>query len=472
MAEGAELGYVEGQLQRAAEDRKFSSVLAEENVLLQVLKKAGEVQDEVFERLSPEDFTNADNRGIFEAMRRVASEGGRIDAISVDNAFTQMFPGRAAALSQKLVGIMGYKAYGSGKYEAIGDHIRILKELTRRREAIRAVEELANGLRDPTTSVGDALERLRDATDGMEGGGKLEWVSLDDVNLDTYEYLDKRQRGEIKAVPTGIKSLDAIIGGLFGGEMTVVAARPSVGKTAFGLNIAMNAVKDGFKVGFVSCEMGKIGLGQRTLSRGAWLSGDKLRKAQIEPEDWDLLMNAMNAMQGLPFHFIFNDPRNSEPITVENVFQSVQELARHGEIDLLVVDYIGIMNAKREFREERLKISYISRELKRLAMAANIPVVALCQVNRMAQGRMPTMAELRDSGAVEQDADGIIFLHRPESHEDRSINPSDVAGFYAMQEAGSVYLSICVAKQRNGSIGTVNVMFDPGVMRYNEIMRE
>jgi replicative DNA helicase len=105
-------------------------------------------------------------------------------------------------------------------------------------------------------------------------------------------------------------------------------------------------------------------------------------------------------------------------------------------------------------------------------MAANIPVVALCQVNRMAQGKMPTMAELAQSGAVEQDADGIIFLHRPESHEDKSVNPKDVAGFYAMQEAGSVYISISVAKQRNGSIGTVNVMFDPNVMRYNEIMRE
>jgi replicative DNA helicase len=90
----------------------------------------------------------------------------------------------------------------------------------------------------------------------------------------------------------------------------------------------------------------------------------------------------------------------------------------------------------------------------------------------MAQGKMPTMAELAQSGAVEQDADGIIFLHRPESHEDKSVNPKDVAGFYAMQEAGSVYISISVAKQRNGSIGTVNVMFDPNVMRYNEIMRE
>ena len=200
------------------------------------------------------------------------------------------------------------------------------------------------------------------------------------------------------------------------------------------------------------------------------MDGDKLRKAKIEPEDWDKLAYAMAEMGEMPVSFTFNKS-GREGITVERVFRSVERLARRGEIDLLVVDYIGIMHTDRVFKEERLRIAHISSELKRLAMAANIPVVALCQVNRMAQGRMPTMAELRDSGAVEQDADSIIFLHRPESHEDKSINPKDVAGFYAMQEAGGVYISISVAKQRNGSTGVTNVIFDPGVMRYSEIMR-
>lgn len=472
MAEDAELGYVEGQIREAAEKRQFSSKLAEENVLLLMLTKAARVQDEVMRELSPGDFTDLDYRRIFEAMAKVAGDGGKADPVSVDNAFSQMYPDAAANLRQKLVGLMEPTAYRSGKYEAIGDHIRILKELSKRRTAIRAAEELANGLRDPTANVDEVLGRLRDMTEGLESAGRLAWVSLDDVNMSTFEYLEARQQGKIKALPTGIKSVDGIIGGLFGGEMTVVAARPSVGKTAFGLNIAMNAAKDGFKVGFVSCEMGKIGLGQRTMSRGAWVNGDKLRKAQIDAADWEALASAMAVMDGLPFRFIFNDPNNPEPITVEGVFDIVTDAARHEGLDLLVVDYIGIMGTRGEFKEDRLKISYISRELKRLAMAVNIPVVALCQVNRMAQGRMPTMAELRDSGAVEQDADGIIFLHRPESHEDKSINPKDVAGFYAMQEAGSVYISISVAKQRNGSTGMANVMFDPGVMRYNEIMRE
>ena len=472
MAESAELGYVEGQLQAAAEGKRFASMPAEENVLLLMLTKAAKVQDEVLAELKPGDFADLDHRRLFEAMVQVAEGGGKIDLISVDAAFTRMFPDAADNLRLKMIGLTQFDGYKTGKHEAIGDHIRILKALSKRRAAIRAAEALAKGLRDPTSDVGDVLGQLRDVADGIETGGKLKLVSLDEVNIDTYDYLDRRSRGEIKALPTGVKSVDGIIGGLFGGEMTVVAARPSVGKTAFGLNIAMHAAKEGFRVVFVSCEMGKVGLGQRTLSRGAWVSGERLRKAEIEPEDWELLQNAMAQMQGMPFEFIFNDPDNPEPITVEGVFDTVKDRARHGGIDMLVVDYIGIMEARREFKEERLKISYISRELKRLAMAVNIPVVTLCQVNRMAQGRMPTMAELRDSGAVEQDADGIIFLHRPESHEDKSVNPKDVAGFYAMQEGGSVYISICVAKQRNGATGMANVMFDASVMRYNEIMRE
>lgn len=463
--EGAEPGYLEEQFK--AQGSRFVNPEAERSVLGAMLRSRAAAQS-AMDGLNSGDFFDPANREIFDAMLTVAENSQTVDLVTTDQELTRRGKletvGGAAYLIELSQGVPSTKN--------VGAYIGIVKALSKRRAAIQAAEALARGLKDPAADVGEVLGQLRDMTEGLETGGKLKWVTLDEVNIDTYDYLDRRSRGEIRALPTGIKSVDGIIGGLFGGEMTVVAARPGVGKTAFGLNIAMNAAKEGFRVGFVSCEMGKNGLGQRTLSRGAWVSGDRLRKAQIEPEDWELLQNAMAEMQGMPFRFIFNDPDNPEPITVEGVFETVKDAARHEGIDLLVVDYIGIMGARREFREERLKISYISRELKRLAMAVNIPVVALCQVNRLAQGRMPTMAELRDSGAVEQDADGIIFLHRPESHEDRSINPKDVAGFYAMQEGGSVYISVCVAKQRNGSIGTVNVMFDASVMRYNEIMRE
>lgn len=461
--------YVKRQIEQSSENR-FSSPQAEENVILQMLKKPRSVAEDVLEALDPKDFTDLNLARIYKAIQEVVGKGQQIDAVNIDTMCGLLFPNHSNVLTKRLIDVMGHHDYGSGAYESIQDHIQIVKELSRRREAIRRMDELANGLRDTTKELSEALAEIQDAAD-ISDSGELKWVPLDTVNMNAFEYLEKRARGEIRSVPTGIRSLDEITGGLFGGELTIVAARPSVGKSAFGLNVALKAAKEGVKVGFVSCEMDDRGFGQRTLSRASWVSGDKLRKAQIDPEDWDKLAYAMSDMSGMPVEFVFNN-NGKEGITVEAVFRAVRQKARRGEMGLLVVDYIGIMRAERSFKEERLRIAYISGELKRLAMTANIPVVALCQVNRMAQGRMPTMAELRDSGAVEQDADCIIFLHRPESHEDKSINPKDVSGFYAMQDAGSAYISVCVAKQRNGSIGTVNVMFDPGVMRYNEIMRE
>ena len=458
-----------GKIERAAETR-FCSVEAEENVVRRMLKKPDEAE-EAAGALTGGDFSDALLGMLFESIKQVLEDGGQVEFISVDAAFSARFPDSAGALRKRMMELVRFREYTLEDGQSIANVVRIVKQLALRREAIRRMDELGKGLRDPTRALEEVLAEIQDAAEDADGEDDAEWVSLSDVNLNTYEYLEKRQKGEIKAATTGIKSLDELTGGLFGGELTIVAARPSVGKSAFGLNIAMKAAREGFKVGFVSCEMDDKGFGQRTLSRGAWVAGDRMRKAQLTPDDWDHLGNAMVEMDGLPVWFMFN--RNTKGgITIENVFRAVKKRARHGEIGLLIVDYIGIMRTAKAFKEERLRIGYISGELKRLAMAANIPVVALCQVNRQAHGRMPTMAELRESGAIEQDADGIIFLHRPENHEDKSIHPDDVRGFYEMQQGGSAYIAVSVAKQRNGQTGITQVMFDPGVMRYSEIMRE
>lgn len=461
--------YVDEQIQRAAQSQ-FASPECEENILRRMLKKRDEAED-VIGALTEDDFTDPSLRQLFVTVRKVIQDGGQTDFASVDNEFSKLFPETANQIRDRMIDLIQRKLYTLGDSESIADHVRIVRELTNRRQIIARMESLTNALRDPTKSLTETLIAIQDTAERMDGDEDAEWTSLDNVNIATYEYLDARQSGRIRAVPMGITSLDEITGGLFGGELTIVAARPSVGKSAFGLNVALSAAHEGFKVGFVSCEMDDKGFGQRTLSREAWVNGDKLRKANIASEEWDSLFTAMTEMHDVPIRFMFNRG-SKDGITVESVFRAVKKAARHGEIDLLIVDYIGIMRTVKTFKDERLRIAYISSELKRLATTANIPVVALCQVNRMAQGRMPTMAELRDSGAVEQDADGIIFLHRPDNHEDKSIHPKDVPTFYAMLESGSVYIAISVAKQRNGQTGITQVMFDPAVMRYSEIMRE
>ena len=449
---------------------EFASPECEQNILRRMLKNREDAEVAV-EELTDSDFTVPNLAQLFECIRDIVQDGGQIDLGSVDSVFSRKFPIQADAIRDAMVGLVERNAYTLTDSQDVKEHIRIVRDLSRRRTVIRKMEYLTQLLKDPTKDVTETLTAIQDAAESTDDAAESEWTSLDTVNLDTYEYLDARQTGKIRAITTGVTSVDNIIGGLFGGELTIVAARPSVGKSAFGLNIALSAAREGFKVGFVSCEMDAKGFGQRTLSRGSWVDGGKLRKGQIEPDDWTHLSNAMLEMQELKVDFLFN--RNTaEGITIESVFRDVRRKARRGEIDLLIVDYIGIMKTVKTFREDRLRVGYISSELKRLAMVANIPVVALCQVNRMAQGRLPTMAELRDSGAVEQDADGILFLHRPDSHEDKSIHPRDVKSFYSMQDGGNTYIAISIAKQRNGATGITQVMFDPNVMRYSEIMRE
>lgn len=467
MSEQQGFDYVKREFEQAA-DHRFASVLAEENVLRAMFKKP-EVIEETLLSLKAGDFADKDLGCVYFAFEQLAEKGQRQTAVTVNAFLEQRFPNRANRLFERIVDITGYRDYGTGAYEALDDHIKIVKDLSVRRNAIAKFEVLSRELRDPTKDIGGVLSEIQSAADTTDSD-EVKWTSIGDVNMRTFEYLEKRQKGEIRAIPTGITAIDKLTGGFFAGELTVIAARPSVGKSAFGLNIAYAAVRKGFKVGFVSCEMDDKGFGQRTLSHDAFVRGGTLRNADISPEDWDRLATALIASGDMPMWFVFQKD-NPNSMNVESIVKSARRKAKIGELDILIVDYIGILHTVRRFKENRDRIAYISWELKRLAQVANIPVIALCQVNRDAQGQMPTMAQLRDSGSIEQDADSIIFLHRPESHEDKSIHKDDVAGFYAVGQAGNVYISICVAKGRNSGVGMCNVIFNPETMTYTQILR-
>ena len=468
MSELQGFDYVGEQLEKAAAEKKFISVQAEENLLHQLFKKPALFED-TMDILTASDFGDKDLGCIFYAMAQLNEKQQSVDYTSVGVYVEQNFPKRADRILSRMISISGFREYGTGVHEAFKTHVKIIKDLSIRRKAIEQFDKLTNDLRDTKKDIGETLAELQDVAEVTESDEAV-WMSLDDVNTNTYLYLEKRQNGDIKAVPSGIDDVDKIIGGFFAGELTIIAARPAVGKSAFGLNIALMAAKAGFKVGFVSCEMSDIGFGQRTLSRGSQVDGSRLRQAKIEPEDWDMLAYALTDMNGMKVEFMFAKD-NPGRMTVESVSKAVRRKAKRGEIDILIVDYIGILQSVKTFKEDRYRIAYISGELKRLSQVANIPVVALCQVNRDAHGSMPTLAQLRDSGSIEQDADGVIFIHRPDTHEDKSINKDDVAVFYDYLKRGDAYISIGIAKQRNGKTGVVNVLFNPEKMEYIQLMR-
>lgn len=447
----------------AAKNTGFACVEAEENILRRMILKQGVAEDVVTE-LTQHDFTNSEYGKLYNAIQSLVLKHQQVDMVSVDAAMTRIY-GVGGWRPETLVNVARTTDFTISSWQDIKNLVALVRELSVRRQAIAKLESLVGDLRNPTNDISGVLTEIGEAADGINTGDTT-WKSIGDVMLDSYAYLERRQKGEIKAITSGLNCLDRIIGGFFAEELTIIAARPSVGKSAFGVNVALAAAQAGFKVGVVSCEMSSEGLGQRLLSHGSFVDGMQLRRADVDEEAWEKLAGAMSDMGELPIEFLFDCS------AVEDVVNTVRKKVRRGEIDILVIDYLQFMETRKTFKEERHRIGYISHALKRLARRAHIPVIALAQVTRQGEGTMPTMKMLRESGDIEQDADGIIFLHRPTSTDDPSVNPMHRGGWSTWQESGLTYLSIGIAKQRNGAIGQTNVIFDASLMRYIEIAKE
>ncbi len=454
--------YVDKQIEKSG-DRHFSCVDAEENIIRRMLK-SDEVADDVSGALTGKDFSNADYGRIFNAIQDVVRSERHVDAITVEDSLSRLFPKSAKRLRDLTIALTKYKEPTVDDTHDIRDHIAIVKALALRRNAMSVVGELVKDLYNPSKDINATLTAISEAAD-TSCADNVRWVSIRDVLLKTYDYMEKLQSGEIKSITSGMKRLDSMIGGFYDGEMTVIAARPSVGKSAFGANIALAAAREGHKVCIVSCEMVDIGFGQRIFSHGAWVDGMDIRKGEIDEDSWVRIAQALPELSDLPIDFGF------ENTYIEDISQSVKRKVRHGEIDMLIVDYLQLMDTRKRFDSEHLRVGYISRMLKKIAKQCNIPVIALAQVNRETDGSMPTLKHLKDSGSIEQDADGVIFLHRPSRPDDKSIAECDGPYWSGYAEKNLVYLCIGVAKQRQGAIGLTHTIFDPALMRYIEIDR-
>lgn len=457
--------FVQEQIGQSSNDR-FRNKDAESAVIGYILTGKADVED-ILGRLNAEDFGYEASAQVYKAIQHLVSRGHEVDLATVGAALQELYPQKTESRLSEAISRC-YTDNIKFRHRHVTDWIQIIRKLAVRRRAIANMDRLVGNLRDPTVDINATLAEIEASAQDVETCD-AKWVSASDVAAATFEFLEKRQKGEIPAITSGVTAIDKLVGGFFGGELTVVAARPAVGKSAFGLNIAISATDKGHKVSFVSCEMNNVGYGQRILSREAWVNGEVLRKAEMDAEEWDRICTALTAIGEYHIDFMFPED-NPNGMTLENVAKSIRQKARCKEVDLLIVDYIGILQTERRFKENRDRIGYITGELKKLSQVANIPVVALCQVNRDAHGRMPTMDQLRDSGSVEQDADGIIFLHRPENNKDPTVHPDDVSHFEQMNSE-TAYMAINVAKQRNGRTGMVNLIFDPRMMRYAEISR-
>ncbi len=408
--------------------------------------------------LSEEDFFPDTHRRIYRGMLELFQRSAEIDLLTLKEELDRT--GAAAKA--------GGTSYLTSLIDAVPDvanvehYARIVKEKSTLRRLIRAGQKI---VRDGVSQEKSAEELLGSATgeifDIAEDAVRGDFTLIEEIvkhNLEIIEHARDNQ-GILSGLPTGFRELDRMTSGLQPTDLIVLAARPSVGKTSLALNIAQQiAFREGRSVGFFSLEMSKEQLGFRVLCSEAEVDAKKVRDGYASKEAMVRLVTAQTKIARTKF---FID--DSAALTVPEMRAKGQRLKREHGLDLLVVDYIQLMAGHGRFDNRTQEVSQISRGLKLLAKELRVPILALSQLSRQPEQRKgdqrkPQLADLRDSGSIEQDADLVIFLYREELY-DRNTERRGIA-------------DVLIAKQRNGPTGDFEIVFLPDRMTFSDYARE
>ncbi len=409
----------------------------------------------------PEFFYGETNRQIYEAVLEMFTLGQPVDFITVSEKMGEFESfdqdtGRLylAQLVQIVPSISNVEAYAKivqEKYE-----IRTLMQ------AVRGIlDDASEGNEDASLLLDAAEQRIFDI---RQGKSTLGLQPVREILLDTFDRLDKlnsADKDKYRGLPTGIGELDNVITGLNRSDLIILAARPGMGKTSFGLNISRHiAVTAGRRVAFFSLEMGKEQLAARLLSAEARVEGTKLRTGDLSNEEWARLIEAGDILNKANLYF-----DDSPGITVPEMKAKVRRLR---DVDIVIVDYLQLMNSPKRIDNRVQEISEITRSLKLMAKDLDIPVVAMAQLSRdntKRQDKTPMLSDLRDSGSIEQDADIVLMFHR-ESYYQTGMDAPD-------EGADQNECQIIVAKNRHGETRSIPVHWQGEFMRFTarEVIR-
>ena len=411
--------------------------------------------DEAMDELSPSCFYSEKHRMIFEAMSSLNNEHVALDLLSVSqklksqgNLETVGGTITLAQLSQKI-----------GAAAHIEYYIRILKQKCIQRELITASYDILKTSYDESVNVDDLIDTAQTKLfAAIQNNVKKDVQEIGKVINDALEDLQKRQDSSgLSGVPSGFPSLDKITLGWQASDLIILAARPSVGKTAFVVNVARNAAVDfNMPVAIFSLEMPAKQLANRMMVSETKLSADKIKGGvKLQDWEWQQLDIQLKRLSKAP---IYIDDTPSLPVME---FRSkVKKLVKQKGVRLIVVDYLQLMQGPAELRGMReQEVAAISRTLKATAKEMNVPIIALSQLsrqseNRQGSNRRPQLSDLRESGSIEQDADMVIFIHRYD-YQGLSDNPDDVGR-----------TQIIIAKHRNGSIADIDMRFRHDEVRF------
>jgi replicative DNA helicase len=405
----------------------------------------------VVDIIKTECFYRSAHRKIFDAALALYDHGDPVDIITLSEELKK----------RKEIDEVGGSYYLTELAESvptaanIEHHARIVLEKYILRKLIEESSSIAHDCYEGSENVYDILDHAEQRIFSLSDNQlRSSFEPLEAIMHDTFETIDRyhKRKGMVTGVPTGFVKLDELTSGFQPGELIVVAGRPSMGKTAFCLNMSRNAaveVDEPVPIGFFSLEMSKRQLALRLLCAEARVDAHAVRTGTLSDDQWPKLSTCVGVLAEAPIYI-----DDTPGITVLELRAKARRLKKEHHIGMLVIDYLQLMQGPRGAESRQQEISIISRSLKALAKELDLPVVALSQLSRAVEIRggdhRPMLSDLRESGAIEQDADMVIFIYRPEFYEltedERGKSKEGVA-------------EIIIRKQRNGPTGTVHLSF-------------
>lgn len=435
-----------------------------EQALLGAMLLSAEVQNEVIGKVQAEDFYRPSHQIIFEAMEKLSSENIKFDHLSLADRLTSMKKLEAIGGTNYLIELAG-SVTSTIFWERYSN---IVTRLATYRRLIQAGNYIASLAYDSPDDIADTVGKSEaELFKVTQKNIANDFKPLEGQLMPALTRLEElsHNKGGIVGVATGFKQFDRLTAGLRGGELIILAARPAVGKTALALNMAVGAAKNKARVAVFSLEMGIEDLTQRILCSEAHINLQDVRSGRVKDESWESISIAMDKLSRLDIHIDDSPSLNITELRAKarRQFRDIDGKENKG---LIIVDYLQLMQPTRRNTENRqVEIAEISRGLKILAKDLNVPIIALSQLSRSVEsrkGKRPQLSDLRESGAIEQDADIVMFL-------DRNTDP-EAEGSEGRPPQGEAYLII--AKHRNGPTGQINLAFRERYTSFLEVAPE
>ena len=433
---------------------------AEQSVLGAILVRP-EAMDRIADVIVPEDFYREAHGRIYQAMLDLYGKGEPVDLVTVN-----------ALLKERgqLEGVGG-PVFLAGLSEQVGFatnaeyYANLVKDKAVLRRLLDCSQEIASGCLSPVENVAEFLDaaehKVFQVAEAKVRPGFSPLSALVDNEIATLEAIWGRKDGSLTGVTSGFKDLDNYTAGFQASDLIILAARPSMGKTALALNIAFNAAyksKPPVPVAFFSLEMSNEQLVRRLLSGEGRVDASQIRRAAfLTGDEWRKLQEAAGILLDCPIYI-----DDTPGATVLDIRAKSRRLKADGKLGLIVIDYLQLMQGRPELSSREQQISEISRSLKGLAKELKVPVIALSQLSREPEKRerkRPQLSDLRESGAIEQDADVVMFIYRDEVYRKDSADNKGIA-------------EVIIGKQRNGPIGTVKLHFEAKFTRFDDLERE